>query len=138
MAVTDFASIRAHVFERFDLEVRYVEDTPTQFPNAQFERPNSGPLIELRLDQQEAEQKSFGSPDNNRFDIEGTLEARVFHPIGQGTARQQTIIDTIRAAFESETQNGISWRSAKVVEVGRAQNDWLFTVTIPFTAHIYK
>ena len=138
MAVTDFGTIRDEIIERFNAEIESAEDLKTQYPNAEFDRPNSGPWCELRIDQADQLQRSFGSPGNNRFDVEGQMVIRLFHPIGQGTKRQQELIDAIKTAFESQTQNGIVWMSARVQEVGRVQNDWLFLVTIPFSAHIYQ
>ena len=138
MAVTDFSTIRDEIIERFNAEIETAEELQTQYPTAEFDRPNSGPWCELRIDQADQLQRSFGSPGNTRFDVEGQMVVRVFTPIGQGTKRQQDLIDVIKTAFESQTQNGIVWMSARGQEVGRVQNDWLFLVTIPFSAHIYQ
>ena len=138
MAVTDFSSIRDDVFERYDAEVAFVEELPTQYPNADFDRPNAGPWAELQVIQTQEEQRSFGDPGNNRWDVEGTMGVRLFIPIGSGTSRQESIIDTIKTAFESKKQNGIVWLAASVQEVGRVQNDWLFVVNVPFQAHVFK
>lgn len=107
---------------------------PTEYPNQDFERPDDGIWARFNWLSGDTQQVSFGSPGNRRFRETDTLIVQVFGPVDQGSGEVENEAQRVAAVFDALTYENVTYRPAKIVEVGREANWFQLNVEVSFFA----
>lgn len=103
---------------------------PVQYDNASFDQPETGIWARLSIDYGVGAQVATGS--RNRFRHPGTVIIQLFGPILQGDQAHLEIADLIVAAYKSQIDSGITFRTPFVRTVGTGGKEWQMNIFCPF------
>jgi hypothetical protein len=121
-------SIRA----RFKAQVATPESLATQYDNAPFNKPEDSIWCRWTILPGEDTKVSMGSPGASLYRTVGIAVAQLFGPLRAGDSPLWDVADKVKAAFESESFDGIVFKTPNVKRVGERNGQWQVNVTCPF------
>ena len=105
---------------------------PIQYDNHETDKAEYPDPIWVRVSVLPSDSKHVGTGTVGRFRVTGTMIVQIFQELGKGTADTLSVLDTIRDAFTSITEDGITWRVPTVNNIGRSGTWWQTNIVCPF------
>jgi len=119
---------------RFKTQIADAESLTTQYDNQSLDNPDNEIWCRLTIKSGETTQESIGSPSANRDRTRGVMIAQLFAPVGNGDGELKELAETIRSAFKRVTQDGVTFKTPYIRELGMRNDSWQINVICPFYA----
>jgi len=100
--------------------------TPIAWPNIDFKPPNRAPWVKFRILDKDANQASFGTPNNNFFRYVGVVQMIVFTPLGEGEKEALELVDLADTVYKNWSHSsGVRFLNPpRVQTVGEEADKW--------------
>ena len=105
----------------------------TAHDNALFSEPDSGTWVRLKIEGEDAEQRSVGAATRD-YRSTGTIIAQVFSDLEAGDRAALDLADSIADAFRGGTTDPVTFEAPVVGAGVRDGRWWRVDVEVPFTA----
>jgi len=129
-----FNALHDAINTRFKVEVADAESVYTVYDNFPDAKTDDTEFVRFTVLPGESIQVTTGSPGNNRFRTAGIAVASVYNKVETGDNSNLVLIDKINEAFRAVTAGGVTYRTPRVITVGRLGNWYQTNIEIPFYA----
>jgi len=103
---------------------------PVKYANVDYTPTKREIFAELHVIVADSMRASIG--DTNLHRNVGIISVNIYVPLHTGTAEGKALADTAAAVFRSQSFNGITCRSPKVVEVGEVGEWYVINMSVPY------
>lgn len=126
---TFLESVDALLRTRWQLHIESVIPLPTQYDNAPFEEPETGPWCRFQVLPGQTERSTIGLP---MYRHAGVSIAQVFTPIETGTRTALVVIYHVNAWFRDKDIVGLKHLTPYLTRVGSDGAWWQDNIIIPY------
>lgn len=123
-----FDTVQQSIENRFETD--WGTTSELTFDNLEFKPPTNDNWVRLSIRFNPTSQATLG--DNPVWRTEGVAIAQVFVPDGEGLKPARVLGNSVASILQGKQFDGITFRGAEMVDVGRSESWWQVNVVVPF------
>jgi len=124
----------------FETEAQYIEDrfgtewgstTDIKWDNVDYVPTASNSYVEIEIHNSSSNVAGFGG-DDMMYRMRGIISIKIFAALNSGTRAAKVLADTAAEIFRGEHFNGINCGAPMINRLGKVEDWFIYTVTVPF------